>query len=68
MNEKLQFSYFAAVVDGEYTGSFGISFNMQPLIAGLNSAPVIVPITKEQAFSLNLGIIWDGKEFKLAEE
>ena len=68
MNEELQFSYFAAVVDGEYTGAFGVSFNMPALIAGLNSAPVIVPITKEQAFSLSLGVIWDGKEFKLAEE
>lgn len=68
MNEELQFSFFAAVVDGEYTGSFGVSFNMQPLIAGLNSQPVIVPIKEEQLNMLQLGMIWDGKEFKLAEE
>ena len=68
MNEELQFSYFAAVVDGEYTGAVGVSYNMPALIAGMNSNPTIIPITKEQAFSLNLGVIWDGKEFKLAEE
>ena len=68
MNEELQFSYFAAVVDGEFTGTFGVSINMPALIAGLNSDPVIIPVTKEQAFTLQLGTIWNGKEFQLAKE
>ena len=63
-----QFDFFACVVDGEFTGSLGVARNMDALIAGMNSNPTIIPITEEQLSILQLGMIWDGKEFKLTEE
>jgi hypothetical protein len=68
IGENIKFDYFACVVDGEFTGAVGVSYNMPALVAGMNSNPTIIPITKEQAFELRLGTIWDGKEFKLAKE
>jgi len=68
MNEEIKFEYFACVVDGEYTGAVGVAVSMDALVAGMSSNPTIIPINKEQAFGLRLGVIWDGKEFKLSEE
>lgn len=63
-----QFDFFACVVDGEFTGAVGVARYMEPLIAGMNSNPTIVPITEEQLNILKLGMVWDGKEFQLAKE
>ena len=63
-----QFDFFACVVDGEFTGVVGVAKNHEPLIAGMNSDPTIVPIKEEQLSVLQLGMIWDGTEFKLTEE
>ncbi len=68
MNTQMKFDFFACVVDGEYTGAVGVAAAYEPLIAGMNSNPTIIPITEEQLSMLQLGMIWDGKEFKLSEE
>ena len=66
MNQQIDF--FACVVDGEFTGVVGVAKTYEPLIAGMNSNPTIVPIKEEQLSMLQLGMVWDGIEFKLAEE
>ena len=63
-----QFNFFACVVDGEFTGVLGVAKNYEALVAGMNSNPTIVPIKEEQLNMLQLGMIWDGTEFKLTEE
>ena len=63
-----QFDFFACVVDGEFTGVVGVGRDFGPLIAGMHSDPTIVPIKEEQLHVLQLGMVWDGTEFKLAEE
>ena len=68
MSQEMKFEYFACVVDGEFAGAVGVATNMDALVAGMSSNPTIIPINKEQAFNLRLGVIWDGKEFKLTEE
>lgn len=66
MNE--QFDFFACVVDGEFAGAVGVARAYEPLVAGMNSNPTIIPIKEEQLNILKLGMIWDGKEFQLAKE
>lgn len=63
-----QFDFFACVVDGEFTGIVGVAKTYEPLIAGMNSNPTIIPIKEEQLSMLQLGVIWDSTEFKLMEE
>jgi len=63
-----EFDFFACVVDGEFTGVLGVAKNHEPLIAGMNSNPTIIPIKEEEVNMLRLGMIWDGTEFKLTEE
>jgi hypothetical protein len=63
-----QFDFFACVVDGEFAGAVGVARHMEPLVAGMNSNPTIIPIKEEQLNILKLGMIWDGKEFQLAKE
>jgi hypothetical protein len=41
---------------------------MPALIAGMESNPTIVPISKEQERTLHLGMIWNGTEFISALE
>jgi hypothetical protein len=45
-----------------------VAKSFEPLIAGMNSNPTIIPVKEEQINMLQLGMIWDGTEFKLTEE
>ena len=45
---EMQFRYFACVVDGEFAGTLCVGSSMPALIAGMESNPTIIPITKEQ--------------------
>lgn len=62
--------FFAVVVDGEYTGVFGIpdKETMAAVLAGLDSNPTIVPVTKEQLGGIAVGWLWDGERFTAPEE
>jgi hypothetical protein len=60
---EMQFKYFACVVDGEYAGTLGVAYSMSALIAGMESNPTIIPISKEQQKTLHLGMVWNGTEF-----
>lgn len=65
---EMQFRYFACVVDGEFAGTLGVGSSMPALIAGMESNPTIIPISKEQEKTLHLGMIWNGTEFVSALE
>jgi hypothetical protein len=65
---EMQFRYFACVVDGEFAGTLGVGLSMPALIAGMESNPTIIPISKEQERTLHLGMIWNGTDFVSALE
>jgi len=56
--------FFAVLVDGEYTGTFGIPDipNMEPLIAGLSSNPEIIPLQeRSETIGVVLGSLWNAE-------
>jgi hypothetical protein len=57
------FTFFAVLVDGEYTGKVGIAGSGGPVMAGMKSNPTIVEMTQEQVNVVQLGWTYDGIEF-----
>jgi hypothetical protein len=57
------FTFFAVLVDGEYTGKVGIAGSGGPVMAGMKSNPTIVEMTQEQVNAVQLGWIYDGIDF-----
>ena len=57
------FTFFAVLVDGEYTGKVGIAGSGGPVMAGMKSNPTIVEMTQEQANAVQIGWIYDGTDF-----
>jgi hypothetical protein len=58
-----EFTFFAVVVDGEYTGKVGITGSGGPIMAGMKSNPTIIEMTQEQANEVQLGWIYNGTTF-----
>jgi hypothetical protein len=57
------FTFFAVLVDGEYTGKVGIAGSGGPVMAGMKSNPTIVEMTQEQVNEVALGWVYDGTDF-----
>ena len=58
-----EFTFFAVVVDGEYTGKVGITGSGGPVMAGMKSNPTIIEMTQEQVDAVQFGWIYDGIDF-----
>jgi hypothetical protein len=63
INNYNDFTFFAVLVDGEYTGKVGIAGSGGPVMAGMKSNPTIVEMTQEQVNVVQLGWIYDGTDF-----
>jgi len=63
INNYNDFTFFAVLVDGEYTGKVGIAGSGGPVMAGMKSNPTIVEMTQEQANVVELGWVYDGVDF-----
>ena len=63
INNYNDFTFFAVLVDGEYTGKVGIAGSGGPVMAGMKSNPTIVEMTQEQVNVVQLGWTYDGIEF-----
>ena len=57
------FTFFAVLVDGEYTGKVGIAGSGGPVMAGMKSNPTIVEMTQEQVNAVQLGWTYDEDGF-----
>lgn len=62
------FTFFAILVDGEYTGKVGFTGSGGPALAGMRSNPTIVEMTQEQANEVQLGWVYNGTTFVPASE
>ena len=57
------FTFFAILVDGEYTGKVGIAGSGGPVMAGMRSNPTVVEMTQEQVNEVALGWTYDQDGF-----